>query len=218
MTATTNRAGTGKRETVDDLLREHGRTFAEEAGIRLADKPSPLYQLVVLSVLSAIRIRAEIAVAAARELFAAGYRTPRAMVEASWQDRVDALGRAHYRRYDETMATALGEGAQMMLDRWHGDARAFRPRERSDLARVRTELTRLPRLADAGSGIFCREVQGVWTAIRPFFDPLALRGAEALSLPTDPDELARLVSPDDLPRFAAALVRVARRPSGSRAA
>ncbi len=32
------------------------------------------------------------------------------MSEASWQDRVDALGRGHYRRYDERTATMrLGE-------------------------------------------------------------------------------------------------------------
>jgi hypothetical protein len=212
--ATSTRSGTDR--IVENLLREHGRTFAEEAGIRLADRPSPLYELAVLSVLSATRIRAEIAVAAARELFAAGYRTPRAMLAASWQDRVDALGRAHYRRYDESTATALGDGATMILDWWHGDLRAIRPGQRSDGAAVQAELTRLPRLGAVGSAIFCREAQGVWTTIRPFFDRAALRGAERLGLPVDPERLARLVDPDDLARFAAALVRAARQPSPGR--
>ena len=71
------------RETVAVLLEKQGRTFADEAGIKLADKPAPLYQLLVLSTLLSARITSSIAVAAARELFAAGYRTPRAMLAAS---------------------------------------------------------------------------------------------------------------------------------------
>src|ERR1700753_2864164 len=85
---------------VDSLLERFGQTYAQEAGIRLADKPSPLYELLVLATLLSARISADIAVSAARELFAAGYRTPRAMQEASWQDRVDALGRGHTKGTD----------------------------------------------------------------------------------------------------------------------
>ena len=51
----------------------------------------------MLATLLSAPIPADTAVAAARELFAAGDRNPKAMSEASWQDRVDALGRGHYR-------------------------------------------------------------------------------------------------------------------------
>ena len=86
----------GKSESiVRELLGRHGRLYAEDAGIRLADRPGPLYQLLVLATLLSAPIPADTAVAAARELFAAGYRTPKAMSEAGWQDRVDALGRGH---------------------------------------------------------------------------------------------------------------------------
>ena len=75
-----------KPETVVKvLLDRYGHTYAEDAGIRLADKPAPLYQLLVLATLLSARITADIAVQAARELFAAGYTTPRAMREASWR-------------------------------------------------------------------------------------------------------------------------------------
>ena len=78
-----------------ELLDRYGQTYADEAGIRLRDAPSPLYQLLVLSTLLSAPISSGVSVAAARELFRAGYRTPGAMVAASWQDRVDALGRGH---------------------------------------------------------------------------------------------------------------------------
>ena len=84
--------------TARALLERCGRTYAAEAGIRLRDAPAPLYQLLVLAHLLSARISADIAVAAARALFDAGMRTPRRMAEASWQQRVDALGVGGYRR------------------------------------------------------------------------------------------------------------------------
>jgi hypothetical protein len=47
--------------TVRDLVAEHGTTYAEAAGIVLRDEPAPLYQLLVLTVLSSARISAEVA-------------------------------------------------------------------------------------------------------------------------------------------------------------
>ncbi|MEU1471096.1 endonuclease [Streptomyces sp. NPDC005761] len=191
------------------LLEEHGRTYAEEAGIRLRNTPSPLYRLLTLCVLLSVRIKADIAVAAARELSAAGMRTPRAMAQASWQDRVDALGRAHYRRYDESTATALGDGAEFLLDRYRGDLRRLREEAGGDPERVRGLLREFPRIGPVGADIFSREAQGVWPELRPAFDTRAREAAAGLDLPKTPEGLARLVTGDDLPRLAAALVRVA---------
>ncbi|CAM5645819.1 endonuclease [Streptomyces californicus] len=114
------------RRTADALLEECGRTYAAEAGIRLRDTPQPLYQVLVLSHLLSARIRASVAVAAARALFEHGMRTPRRMADATWQQRVDALGEGGYRRYDERTSTQLGEGAELVLDVWKGDLRRLR--------------------------------------------------------------------------------------------
>ncbi|WP_329403851.1 endonuclease [Streptomyces melanogenes] len=197
-----------RRVTAKALLEEYGTTHAEEAGIRLRDTPAPLYQLLTLCVLFSVRIKADIAVAAARELFAAGMRTPRAMAASSWQARVDALGRAHYRRYDESTATALGAGAELVLDRYRGDLRRLREEADGDPDRVAELLREVPRIGPVGAGIFCREAQGVWPELRPAFDSRARHAAGELGLPKTPEGLARLVAADDLPKLAAALVRV----------
>lgn len=189
------------------LLDEHGRTFADEAGIRLRDTPAPLYQLCVLSMLSSTRIRAHVAVATARELWAAGWRTPARMAAATWQQRVDALGRGGYRRYDESTSTALGDGARMILDRWRGDLRNLRAEAGRDPDAIRELLRSLPRIGPTGADIFCREAQGLWPELRPCFDQRARDAARDAGLPTGPDDLAALVPTDDLPRLAAALVR-----------
>jgi len=197
----------GTEETVRMLLDRYGRSYASQAGIRVTDTPSPLYRLLVLAHLLSARISADIAVAAARELSAAGYRTPRAMLDATWQQRVDALGRGHYRRYDERTATQLGDGARLLRDRWRGDLRRLRDEADGTAPRIHRLLTEFPGIGPTGADIFLREVQGAWPSVAPYFDRRVVATARDLRLPGDPDRLARLVPRDELPAFAAALVR-----------
>jgi endonuclease III len=195
------------KQQVKDLLAESGRTFAEDAGIELRNGPATLYRLLVLSTLLSARIRHEAAIDAAKELFAAGYDRPEHMRAASWQDLVDALGRGGYRRYDESTATALGEGAKLVIDRWDGDLRHLRAEAEQRRDRIENLLQEVPRIGPAGAAIFCREAQGVWPELRPYLDERALDGAKKAGLPADADKLAALVDGEDLPRLAAALVR-----------
>ncbi|MFE2437433.1 endonuclease, partial [Streptomyces sp. NPDC059409] len=55
--------GRDERRIVGDLVGAHGRTYADEAGIRLKDTPQPLYRLLVLAHLLSARISASIGVA-----------------------------------------------------------------------------------------------------------------------------------------------------------
>jgi hypothetical protein len=194
---------------VKELLDRYGRTYADEAGIRLTDRPGPLYQLLVLSTLLSVRISADIAIAAARELFTAGYRSAKAMSEAGWQDRVDALGRGHYRRYDERTATMLGDGAVLLSGRWRGDLRRLRDEAAGEAAKIATLLTEFPGVGPTGASIFLREVQDVWPAVAPYVDATMTRGAYRIGLPGSREALAQLLSGTGQPaRLAAALVRV----------
>jgi endonuclease III len=194
------------------LLDRFGHTYAEQAGIHLADKPSPLYELLVLATLLSARISGDVAVAAAKELFAAGYRTPQKMQQASWQDRVDALGRGHYRRYDERTSTMLGEQTTLLLERWHGDLRKLRDEAGGDLEQIRELLTDFKGIGPVGADIFLREVQAVWPQVAPYLDGRVIRAAEKVGLPSDVRKLAGLVdSPGELARLSAALVRVSRK-------
>jgi endonuclease III len=194
---------------VAELLTRHGRLYAEDAGIRLADRPGPLYQLLVLATLLSAPIPAETAVAAAGELFTAGYRNPKAMSEASWQDRVDALGRGHYRRYDERTATMLGDGADLLTAKWHGDLRKLRDEAAGDVASLTARLTEFPGVGPVGASIFLREAQQVWPDVAPYVDAKVTSGARRVRLPGDREALAGLLAASGQPaRLAAALVRV----------
>ncbi|MGW0828121.1 endonuclease [Streptomyces sp. NPDC002845] len=191
------------------LVTEHGRTYAEEAGIRLTDTPQPLYRLLVLACLLSARIRGSVAVAAARALHEAGLRDARRMADAEWQKRVDALGRGGYRRYDERTATQLGDGAQLMTERWGGDLRRMRDEADGDVAELRRLLRKIPGMGPAGADIFLREAQRVWPEVAPYIDEKALSGARRLDLPDDPDELVKLAGDTEPAVLAAALVRAA---------
>ncbi|MGW5927504.1 endonuclease [Streptomyces anulatus] len=197
------------RRITDALLERYGRTYAAEAGIRLRDTPQPLYQLLVLSHLLSARIRASVAVSAARALFADGMRTPRRMADATWQQRVDALGEGGYRRYDERTSTQLGEGAQLVLDVWKGDLRRLRAEANGDGEVVRAGLRRVQGIGPAGADIFVREVQNLWPETGFWVGAKGLQGAERLGLPTSPDTLAEVARGQDRSAFAAALVRAA---------
>jgi endonuclease III len=202
----------GDKSSVKVLLDRFGETYAEQAGIHLTDKPSPLYELLVLATLLSARISGDVAVAAAKELFTAGYRTPQKMQQASWQDRVDALGRGHYRRYDERTSTMLGEAAALLLDRWHGDLRKLRDEADADAKQIRKLLTEFKGIGPVGGDIFLREVQAVWPQVAPYLDERVIRAAEKIGLPADARKLADLVdSPAELARLSAALVRISRR-------
>jgi hypothetical protein len=198
-----------QRDIARALTEQHGTTFAEQAGFTVADKPSPLWRLLVLSLLLSARISSDIVVAAARELNGAGYRSPRAMRTATWQDRVDALGRGHYRRYDERTATMLGDCADHAIERYRGDLRRLRA-DAAKPADIGTMLQEFKGIGPTGAAIFCREAQGVWTELAPFVDDIAAKGAKRLGLPTSAGRLAALVPRQDLPRLVAACVRASR--------
>lgn len=115
------------RQMVRRLLKVAGTTYAAEAGIRLDDKPMPLFQLLVLCMLSSKPIDATIAMRAVRELFKTGLRTPKAVLAADRGTMISAFGRAHYVRYDESSATRLAEIAERVRDEFSGDLRGTGP-------------------------------------------------------------------------------------------
>lgn len=190
------------------LLHRHGRTFADEVGVDLRRGGADArFRLLVAALLLSARIGADIAVAAARELFAAGCTSARTMCDATWQQRVDALGAGGYRRYDESTATYLGETAALVLDRYDGDLERLRRAAGHDRDRAHALLQECKGIGGVGADIFLREVQAIWPEVRPFADDRVARAADALGLPHSPRGLADAVGDDDLSTLTAALVR-----------
>lgn len=193
-------------QRVRRLLDVAGTTYAAQARIKMTDKPMPLFQLLVLCMLASKPIDAGIATGAARELFKAGLRTPKAVQESDRQTMIDAFGRAHYVRYDESSATRLTDMAERVGNDYSGDLRELADRSHHDVAAAKRMLKKFKGIGDTGADIYLREVQDVWTWVRPYFDDRATNTAKELGLPADPAKLGTL-APRANARLAAALVR-----------
>jgi len=189
------------------LRRVAGITYAAEAGIRINDKPMPLFQLLVLCMPASKPIDAATAMPAAREQFKAGLRTPKAVLASERGTMINAFGRAHYVRYDESSATRLTDIAQRVRDEYSGDLRNIAGRSRHDVAEAKRMLKNFNGIGDTGTDICLREVQDVWTWVRPYFDDRATDTAKRLSLPGEPAKLSA-PAPRISAQLAAALVRV----------
>jgi endonuclease III len=194
------------RQLVQRLLNVAGTTYAAEAGVRISDKPMPLFQLLVLCMLASKPIDAAIAMRAGHELFSDGLRTPKAVLDSDRRTMIDAFGRAHYARYDESSATRLTEIAQLVVDEYSGDLREIARRSDADIGAAKRMLKKFKGIGDTGADIYLREVQDVWPWVRPYFDKRAASAAKALGLPRDPTKLGAL-APRANARLAAALVR-----------
>jgi endonuclease III len=197
-----------KHRVVETLLERHGRTYADEAGIRLRDTPAPLFQLLVLSLLLSARIRASVAVAALRALSASGWTTAEKLADARWEERTRVLNRSGYARYDERTSTMLGQTSDLALRRYGGDLRRLREDADRDPDAERRALQRFSGIGEVGAAIFSREAQLIWDELFPFADRRALRAAQRIGLGDDVASLER--STDDREQFTtlvAALVR-----------
>ncbi len=194
-------------QVLQRLLELAGTTYAAEAGIKIADKPMPLFQLLVLCMLASKPIGAAIATRAARELFKAGLRTPKSVLASDRHTMIDAFGRAHYVRYDESSATRLTDMSERVRDEYSADLRQLADRSGHDVAAAKRMLKGFKGIGDTGADIYLREVQDAWTWVRPYFDDRATAAAKQLGLPAQPAQLGAL-APGGNARLAAALVRV----------
>jgi hypothetical protein len=197
------------KRIIEVLMRDCGRTFADELGIRLdANDPATLFRLLCACLLFSTRISHTIAMKAARVLFARGWTTPQKLAASTWGQRVGALDEAGYVRYDERTSTMLGEMAQLLLDLYDGDLGTLREKAGRQPHRERELLKEFRGIGDVAVDIFFREIQVTWPEIFPYVDRKAAESAAKFGLKADLKTLAGLKTRDEFARLVAGLVRV----------
>lgn len=164
-----------------DLLDRHGRTFAEEAGITLRDKPAPLFQLLVLTSLLSANLDRGLGVRAADAVRRA-HPTAAKLHEAGEDAVHEVLTEARYLRKRQT-ARQLVQLAGEVEDRYAGDLRRLRDEAGGDPGRVGEAVHDFTGIGAVGVDIFAREAQAVWPSLRPYADDRILDLARAAGLP-----------------------------------
>ncbi len=191
------------------LLERYPRSHADELGIDCAkNTPQPLFQWLVVSTLLSARISSDLAMAAARALFDAGWDMPDRLCDAGWKARVRVLNESGYARYDESTSRYLGDSCERLLERYGGDLRRLREEADGDADAIRKGLKGFKGIGDVGADIFCREAQMAWDELYPLVDDRAATAAGNIGLPESAEGLAGLVGRRDLPRLLSALIRM----------
>src|SRR6201995_6053329 len=149
-------------QVVRRLLNVAGTTSAAGGGAGTSEKPMPLFQLLVLCMLASKPIDAAIAMRAGHELFSDGLRTPKAVLDSDRRSMIDAFGRAHYVRYDESSATRLTEIAQRVVHEYSGALREIARRSAGDIGAAKRMLKEFKGIGDTGAVSDLSEGQDVW--------------------------------------------------------
>jgi endonuclease III len=193
---------------VAELLSRHGHTFAEDLAADVpADTAEAMFRLLVFATLASARIRSSAALEASNALFEQGWTSPRALVETTWEQRVQVLNQHGYARYDESTARILGESCHYLLDTYDGDVRGLRDAADHQPEREHALLMQIKGIGPVGADIFLREAPAGWDELVPYVDARTRQTARELGLPGDPRRLLALVEREEFPVLVAALVR-----------
>ncbi|KAL0263049.1 hypothetical protein SLS55_002024 [Diplodia seriata] len=179
---------------IDSLITASGVAVATLPFHDLLPSPSQPTSTTILALLfhallSSTRISHDIAAHAVRLLVGAGYADLPTLRASTWQRRTELLTDAGYTHYREKTATALGDMAALVDERYGGDASGLlRLDDDDDLPAtevqkmLRRRLKEVKGLGDVGADIFIAGVQGVWPRAAPFLDRRSAKTAEEVGL------------------------------------
>lgn len=181
---------------LDELLRQHGGSYAAALGIRLDGlERGELFKWLLAAVLYGAPISEALASRTWREFAARGVLSPQRLLDAGWDGLVRLLDRGGYARYDYKTATKLLALARRLIDDYGGDLNALHAAA-TDPADLQRRLMQLAKgIGPTTAAIFLRELRGLWVKAEPPLSPLALAAALRMGLlpaGSAPEALARL--------------------------
>lgn len=125
--------------------------------------------------------------------------------KSTWQERTEVLTKGGYTRYREKTATALGDLADFVNNKYDGDLNNLLNKADSSAAQVRSLLKEIKGIGNVGIDIFCDTAQGIWPCLAPFIDPRSMKTAQQCGLGEEIDAIWDTIGKDRMCRLAAAL-------------
>ena len=182
--------GSATAELARAVVGRFGGRYSSELGIDLDSGEAEVERWFIASTLFGTRISASVAERAYTQLDRAGIRRIADAADRQWEELVALLDAGGYARYDYRTATRLQMLAQVVAERYEGAVSEIGRRFTSPAA-LAAALEALPGWGPVTTGLFLRELRGVWPGARPPLDPRAADAARHLGLlpGQDDDEL-----------------------------
>ncbi|KAI9846860.1 MAG: hypothetical protein M1837_003472 [Sclerophora amabilis] len=194
------------------LLSAYGVPPFQDLPLSNPSSPTPdtILALIFLAMLTSARISHHLAYESFRCLVEAGYHDVEVLKNSSWEERTEVLTKGGYTHYREKTATALGELADFVKEKYDGDLNNLLKRADSSASKTRDLLKEIKGLGEVGINIFFDTAQGLWTCLAPFIDPRSLETADQIGLGRDVEKLWLDVGKDpvEMSRLSSALTMV----------
>jgi hypothetical protein len=178
------------------LVERRGGRYARTLGIDLAAPDvGERFKWFLAAVLYGARISEPIATRTWREFAAHGVLTPARILKTGWDGLVEILDAGGYVRYDYKTATKLIEVGTALMRDYGGSLDALHDAA-TDPRDLENRLKTLGKgIGDTTTGIFLRELRGLWARAEPPLSPLAVAAATALGyLRPDDDDAGRALA------------------------
>jgi len=209
-----------KELLINTLIDKLGDKFSSSLGIDLYSKRNEeIFKWFLASILFGARISETIAVRTYKEFEKDGVLSVDKILATGWDGLVSILDRGGYVRYDFKTATKLLEIMGNLKDNYKGDLNLLHKLS-SDSKDLEKRMQNLGKgIGKVTTGIFLRELRGIWEKADPPLTPLVFTSAKNLGLvKKEGNALKELkfvweqskVKKGDFVNFEAALLRLGR--------
>jgi hypothetical protein len=197
------------QEELERLLREQGDLFSARLGIVLNSlDPAELFRWFLASLLFGARITELVAVRTYQAFLEHGLTTPERITSADFGELLEVMAEGGYVRYDGITSRKVQSAAVKLISEYGGDLNRLHDAAR-DAADLEARLQDFWGVGPTTSGIFLRELRGLWPKANPRLGELARMASAHLGIDDPPafwDEHA--VPGYDYRHFEAALTRL----------
>jgi len=139
------------------------------------------------AMLSSSRISHEIARKTLKCVLRAGYHDLKTLHESTWKQRTEVLTEGGYTHYREKTATAFGDLAKLMEDKYNNDPSCLLLMDdnKDPRSTLKSRLKEIKQMGNVGIEIFMASIQGFYPRVAPFLDSRSFKTAQELGLGDD---------------------------------
>ncbi|KAI9656722.1 MAG: hypothetical protein M1821_003361 [Bathelium mastoideum] len=171
---------------IDNILRSHPDSAPTFNALKDPQKPTPETVLAHLlnALISSARISHTIAAGTLEKVLSAGYHNIGTLAKSSWEERTEVLTEGGYAHYREKTATAMGDMANYVSEKYDGDVSRLVEGESSDKTKgaVMKRVKEFKGIGQLGAEIFLETIQAVAPHLAPVLSKRNSETAEKLGL------------------------------------